>query len=114
MTAAPRRPPLVEILYFDTCPNHREALALVERVADDLGPEADIRLVNVADPDSAERLRFLGSPTVRIGGVDVEPGADERTGYAFSCRVFPTERGFAGQPEEGWIREALVQEAGRA
>ena len=63
------------------------------------------------DPERAERLRFLGSPTVRVSGHDVEPGADERTDYALSCRVFRTERSFSGQPDEHWIRDALVREA---
>jgi hypothetical protein len=111
MTAIRERAPLVEILYFDGCPNHEGALALVNKVAAELGVEADIRLVNVPDPESARRLRFLGSPTVRIGERDVEPGAEERTEFALSCRVFRTERGFAGQPDERWVRDALLREA---
>jgi hypothetical protein len=30
--------PVVEVLYFDGCPNHVPALALIERVAGELGP----------------------------------------------------------------------------
>ena len=29
-------------------------------------------------------LRFLGSPTVRVYGVDIEPGAEERRDVAFA------------------------------
>jgi hypothetical protein len=105
---------LVEILYFDGCPNHEGALALVERVAGDLGLEPEIRLVNVPDQEAADRVRFLGSPTVRVGGRDVEPGADERSEYVFSCRIYRSEHGFAGQPQESWVRDALApaKEAG--
>jgi hypothetical protein len=106
--------PLVEILYFDGCPNHEGALELVRRVATDLRLQPDIRLVNVPDPEAAARLRFLGSPTVRVGGRDVEPGVEDRTDYALSCRVFRTERGFAGQPDERWVRDAFLREAGVA
>ena len=42
-----RRRPVVEILYFDGCPNHEPALATVERVDRELGTNADVRLVNV-------------------------------------------------------------------
>ena len=52
-------------------------------------------------------LRFLGSPTMRVDSRDVEPGAEERREFVVSCRVYPSERGVAGQPDEGWIREAL-------
>ena len=70
--------PRVEILYFDGCPNHEPARDLVEQVAAELGLQAQIELVEVPDADTATRLRFLGSPSVRVDGRDVEPGADER------------------------------------
>jgi hypothetical protein len=105
------RRPLVEILYFDGCPNHEPALALVERVDRELGTNADVRLVNVPDHATAELVRFLGSPTIRVDGVDVDPHAEQRPEYALSCRVFTTERGAAGQPDERWIRDALAKAA---
>jgi Alkylmercury lyase len=105
------RRPLVEILYFDGCPNHELALALVERVDRELGTNADVRMVNVPDQATAERARFLGSPTVRVDGIDVDPHARERTEYALSCRVFATEHGPAGQPDERWIRNTLAKAA---
>ena len=106
------RVPLVEILYFDGCPNHEPALASVERLSRELGIEPELRLVNVPDRAAAQRLRFLGSPTIRVGGLDVDPHTQERDDYALSCRVFQTESGVAGQPDERWLREALLREAG--
>ena len=100
--------PRVEILYFVGCPNHEPSRVLVERLAGELRIEPEIELVEVADPDAAVALRFLGSPTVRIDGVDVEPGAQERRDFAFSCRVYRSERGVSGQPDERWVREALT------
>jgi hypothetical protein len=101
------RRPRVEILYFDGCPNHEAAWAVVERVAAKLPVEPAIELVEVVGPDAAAELRFLGSPTIRVDGRDVEPGADERHEFVLSCRVYRTERGLAGQPDEAWIRDAL-------
>ena len=101
------RRPHVEILYFDGCPNHGDARELVERVAAEVRVEPEIDLVMVPDADAAATLRFLGSPTVRVDGRDVEPGAEERRDFVFSCRVYRSERGLAGQPDEAWIRSAL-------
>jgi hypothetical protein len=98
---------LVEILYFEGCPNHEPARELVERIALDLEIDVDLRLVNVQTPDDVQRLRFLGSPTVRVNGQDVEPGAAERTNYVHSCRVYLTDAGYAGQPDEQWVRHAV-------
>ena len=106
--------PLVEILYFDGCPNHEPAIALVERVGIELGIQPDLRLVNVPDNKAAQQLRFLGSPTIRIDGVDVDPHTEERNDYALSCRVFRTRSGFSGQPDEQWVRDALTRAAGIA
>ena len=102
-----RRRPLVEILSFDGCPNQQSAVALVERIDRELGTEAELRLVNVPDQEAASRLRFLGSPTIRVDGVDIDPLTAERSDYALSCRIFSTEHGPSGQPEERWIRDAL-------
>jgi hypothetical protein len=102
------RRPRVEILYFGGCPNHEPARVLVERVAAELHLDPSIDLVEVVDPDAAAELYFLGSPTIRVDGRDVEPGAEERHKFVLSCRVYRTERGLAGQPDEAWIREALT------
>jgi hypothetical protein len=84
---------------------------LVERLSRELGVEPELRLVNVPDREAAQRLRFLGSPTIRVGGVDVDPHTEERSDYALSCRVFRTEAGVVGQPDERWVREALLRQA---
>jgi hypothetical protein len=101
--------PLVEILYFHGCPNYEAARLLVERVSSELGVEPDLRLVRVPDEEAAQRLRFLGSPTIRVSGRDVEPEAHERDEYVLPCRVYRTASGLAGQPEEGWVRDALAR-----
>ena len=103
--------PRVEILYFEGCPNHEPARALVERLARQLHVEPQIELVEVTDPDAAVALRFLGSPTVRVNGVDVEPGAAERRDFAFSCRIYRSDGGASEQPEESWVRDALIEAA---
>ena len=106
-----RRRPLVEILYLDGCPNHEAARALVERVDRELGADAEVRLLNVHDQETATLLRFLGSPTIRVDGVDVDPHTEQRTDYALACRIFTTEHGPAGRPDERWVRDALATAA---
>jgi hypothetical protein len=102
--------PRVQILYVERCPNHEPVRALVERLAAQLGIEPEIELVEVADSHAAVALRFLGSPTVRVEGVDVEPGAAERRDFALTCRIYRGE-GASQQPEESWVRDALIAAA---
>lgn len=103
-----REMPRVEILFFPGCPNYLETYELVRRVATELGVDPQIELVEVADADAADDQHFLGSPTVRVDGRDVEPGADDRHDYGFSCRVYRSAHGVAPSPDESWIREALA------
>ena len=97
----------VELLYFEDCPNWRRTHALLERLIAELDVNADVVSVQINDTEEAARRRFLGSPTVRVDGNDVEPGADERTDFALGCRVYSTGSRLAGEPDERWIRDAL-------
>jgi hypothetical protein len=103
--------PRVEILGFEGCPNVAPTHALVQRVARELALEPVVEVVDVADVEAAVMLRFLGSPSVRVDGVDVEPGAEARSDHVFSCRVYRTADGYSGQPNEGWVRDALRRAA---
>lgn len=97
----------VQILTFDGCPNSAGARRLVERVLAESGASAAIEAITVRDVDDAARLRFLGSPTIRVDGRDIEPGADRRRDFAFACRIYTTGAGVQGLPDERWLAHAL-------
>lgn len=99
--------PLVEVLTFAGCPHAEPALELVRRVVDESGVAATVRRVDVPDADAAAAQRFLGSPTIRVDGRDIEPGVAERDQYVLSCRIYRTASGLGGEPDPQWLREAL-------
>jgi len=101
--------PLVEVLSFRGCPHAEPAVALVRETARELGVAATVSLVEVADPETAIRLRFLGSPTIRVDGHDVEPGAERREDFALGCRIYRTRDGQSGLPTREWVRAALAR-----
>jgi hypothetical protein len=101
---------IVEILYFDGCPSYQRLLPTVQRHAERGGAELLPRRVET--PEEAERERFLGSPTVRVDGRDIDPSASERTDYGLKCRLYRSPGPAPSPiPPEEWIRAAL--EAGR-
>jgi hypothetical protein len=106
--------PLIEVLYVQDCPHYPGTLAMVERVRAELAIDAELRTGLVVDQAAADQARFPGSPTVRVDGRDVEPGSEPATEYIVACRLYRLEHRFAGQPEERWIREALLRAAGRS
>lgn len=93
----------VEVLYFEGCPNHEPAVRLAREVVHELGLGAPVEEVEITSPEDAERLRFLGSPTILVDGVDVEPGARSRTDYGFSCRTY----GGTGVPRRELVADAM-------
>ena len=97
----------VEVLYFDGCPNHEALMPHLRELLATSGVSADIELVQVEDHDAVARERFLGSPTVRIDGRDVEPGAGDREDFGLKCRLFATPEGLRGLPADEWILAAL-------
>ena len=97
----------VEVLYFDGCPNHEALLPHLRELLRSAAGSTDIDLVCVEDADAAQQKRFLGSPTVRVEGEDVEPGADERTDFGLKCRLFGTPGGLRGMPPDEWVLAAL-------
>lgn len=101
---------LVELLYFDGCPSHARLLPVVERLAAEAGAELRVRAVETLEAAAAER--FLGSPTLRVDGLDVEPGAEAREDFGLKCRIYRSDEGQAGVPPERWVRAAL-ERAGR-
>ena len=98
----------VELLYFDGCPNHDEVLPHLRELLAQAGINATIELRRVEAVEDAERQRFLGSPTVRVEGRDVDQSAITREDYAMKCRLYATEAGLRSTPPDAWILSALA------
>lgn len=62
-------------------------------------------LEQVETAEDAERLQFIGSPTVLINGRDPFAGAGKALGL--TCRVYETPDGLAGSPTLEQLRESL-------
>jgi hypothetical protein len=99
--------PVVDVLYIQGCPNYTGAVALVERVSNELGIDAQVRLQQISNPEAAIRARFLGSPTIRVDGRDIQPGAERQQEYVHGCRLYRVGHSLRGLPDEHWLRQAL-------
>jgi hypothetical protein len=98
----------VEVLYFDGCPTYETATKTLRAVLAGAGLEAEVQLVAVNSDDEAGRLRFPGSPTIRVDGEDLLPVAG-REEWRLGCRVYATPQGFRGSPTAEMLREALMK-----
>ena len=105
--------PLVEVLITPDCPHRDAAIALTRQVCDQHGGKAEVRVVQVADQPAAERLRFAGSPTIRVDGRDIEPGAEWNVEVVYGCRLYQGPHSLHGLPEVAWLRHALQEAQAR-
>lgn len=96
----------VTFLSIDGCPNadlaRRRLVEALDRL--DLDP-AIVTFSTVHTTEEAEPLRFRGSPSILIDGID--PFADEAAPVGLSCRIYRTEFGIEGAPSVAALAEAL-------
>jgi hypothetical protein len=96
----------IEILHFDGCPTYRVTENTLRQVLAEEGLESDIELVVVNSDEEARRLRFPGSPTIRVDGRDLFP-TPEREDWRLVCRVYATPEGSMGSPTAQMLKAAL-------
>ncbi|MFQ5814976.1 MAG: DUF2703 domain-containing protein [Candidatus Hydrothermarchaeaceae archaeon] len=98
----------IELLYFDGCPTYKTTIkdlrALLKK-----GIEEEVKLIRVGSEQEAEKLRFLGSPTVRINDLDIEEEARDSEAYGLKCRIYMTEEGITPSPPKDMILKALEE-----
>jgi hypothetical protein len=99
--------PRVELLFWEGCPSHPQALGELRAAMPALGLDPAAVVVREVDTDeAAERERFVGSPTIRIDGVDVQEPGDEPIGL--TCRVYRLRDGrISPTPDPADLRDAL-------
>jgi len=104
----------VEVLYFEGCPNHAPT---IERVRSELvsrGLPKEIEEVEIHSQVEAETLRFLGSPSVRINGSDIELEARNLKSFGMSCRTYLEGTVRSGSPSSDLIGRALDEQTTQA
>ena len=99
--------PCIELLWWEGCPSTEKALELLREAmtTEGLDPDA-VTMREVPTADDAERERFVGSPTIRVGGREVAPAEHEPVGL--TCRVYRLRDGrVSPTPDPRDIRDAI-------
>lgn len=104
----------IEFLYYEDCPSHEDALERLRKVLVEEDVIDPVNVVEVTSEEQAQALRFVGSPTVRLDGVDIDipPAA---TPYRLACRAYEQPDGRMGPlPPEDLIRQAVCSHQAEA
>src|SRR5947209_14685204 len=97
----------VELLFWAGCPSHEDALRELREVLVQESADADaVTVREIVTDDEASKERFIGSPTIRIDGADVQPEPNEPAGL--TCRVYHRRDGrVSPTPDPQDVRDAV-------
>ncbi len=96
----------VSFLYYEDCPSYDLALERLREVMDEEGIPGEVEVIKVETEEQARELRFVGSPTIRVDGQDIDPPSDSH--YALTCRAYHLADGRVSPlPSKDMIQHAL-------
>ena len=101
----------IEILTVAGCPNSETTRRMVYAGLAEVGIRAEVTVTEIGDEGQARARRFLGSPTVQVDGVDIEPARRAEAAFGLTCRVYRSDAGVSGAPPRDLI-DAALREAG--
>ena len=97
----------VELLYIAECPNYPEAARILKETLSEFGSRDEVSEIEVTDSAQADALAFIGSPSIRIEGRDIEPIEPTERHYGISCRTYLVDGKLTGVPPLEMIRAAI-------
>jgi hypothetical protein len=104
----------IEFFYTRSTGIGPEANQALKEAIEATGAEAEVAYVEVNDSEEASRVRCLGSPTIRVNGVDVEYGEREPEEYSAGTRYYNTPDGWKPYPHARLIANTIVELEHRA
>ncbi|TGK07410.1 thioredoxin family protein [Leptospira semungkisensis] len=100
---------MIEFQYFDGCPNSEATLNnLKNLIKENIIDIREVKIVEVKNPEEADKLNFQGSPTILINGIDIYTGMVPETSN-FSCRSYVFEGERTGVISEEYIKYKYEQ-----
>lgn len=97
----------VEYCYSMTTGTVDDTRAIIQNALAQAGLSADIDYIEVIDDADAHKKHFLGPPTIRINGLDVEFQERESPEYHVGTRFYSTTDGWKPYPTTGQIFRLL-------
>jgi hypothetical protein len=105
-TLMSERRTVIEVLFREGCPHVPLAIARVRLAAVGHETEIELRLIRVQSSEEAVTRRFLGSPSVRVDGDDVEQGV-RSVMYGLFGRGYWVADDVDYAPPARWVRCAI-------
>jgi hypothetical protein len=99
----------VELLYTGGCANVERARTLLLEVLREEGVTDPVQETRVDSMEQAVALRFPGTPTIRIDGLDVDRSARCAVIFTLEPRLYIRAGMLTGCPTRGAIRDVVCE-----
>jgi hypothetical protein len=74
---------LIEALFAPGCGSRDATLLIINKLTNEQGVKVDLTETTICSIPEAKTAKFLGSPSIRINGKDIEPESIGKTDYGF-------------------------------
>ena len=71
----------IELLFGPECGSRDETVAMVQWLTRHLSVEAIVKERLISTPAEAVEQKFLGSPSIRVNGIDIDPQAANKSDF---------------------------------
>lgn len=104
----------IQVFLSPSCPHAEQIRQIVAEALSEAGESSKPEYVSIGSAEEAKQLRSLGSPTVRIEGLDAEYAEREPEEYSAGCRYYNTPDGWKPNIRRDMLVRALTTARARA
>lgn len=72
---------LIEALFTPNCNSRKATLSMIEKITRNRSLNVDLKEITISSAREANVARFIGSPSIRVNGQDIEPESREKSDY---------------------------------
>jgi hypothetical protein len=104
----------IEFLYSKATGRTAEAEEVLKLALEATDPNIEVVYTEVDGMEDAKTKRFLGSPSIRVDGIDVEYGDREPDEYQAGIRYYNTPQGWKPFPHARLIANTILEMQAKA
>jgi hypothetical protein len=99
----------IEFMYSKSTGRGKEAEEALKQAMEATELAVDVVYTEVSDSEDAKTKKFLGSPSIRVDGIDVEYGDREPDEYQAGTRYYNTPAGWKPYPHAKLIANTIIE-----
>ena len=104
----------IEFLYSKATGRSEKAEEAMRMAIESIDPTIEVFYTEVFDSEDARAKKFLGSPSIRVDGIDVEYGEREPDEYQAGTRYYNTPEGWKPYPHAKLIANTILEQQAKA